>query len=160
MWMYISLGVAILVLSYIFYPKSDRSFALVATTGLAISSVIGLGIVISRALPITRTEHVNKIVHTKYVKPPQVIYKTNTVEVLVTPGAEYEQVNTDAACKGSVPLIVAQVTKTVKDESAITWILATPVGKKYKITCRIPGSYDDFYTVGAIVTMPANGQNS
>lgn len=150
--------VVVLAVSFYFWPKDQRTLKTVVITGAVIGALVGSGILIARSIPVTRKETVEKVVVLKYKKPPQVVYRDKIVYRI--PGKEFDPVNTESACKGGVTLILDQVTKSGKDDDHITWVLGHQPGSRVQITCRIPGSYDDFYKAGSVIQLPANGQNN
>ena len=142
----------ILAISYIMWPKDDRSLKLVLTTTGIIASIIGFGIVIARTVPVTRHENVIRHVTIKRVKPPEVVYKDRTITVFKTPGHEFDPVDPAKVCTGSRPveiLVIDVVTR--KENDATTWVITRPVGSQVKVTCYLDGNLDNFWKVGDIV---------
>ena len=124
--------VGILGFSFYFWPKDERTLRTVIVTAGVFSGVIGLGIVIARALPVTHKTVEVKKVQTKYVKPPQIVYRDKPV--FVTPGKEYQAVDTEKACSGGVTLELDQVTTSKNDDKVDTWILGHPLGSHVQVT--------------------------
>jgi hypothetical protein len=148
----------VLLISFYFWPKDQRSLVTVLFTGLVLGSLIGAVIIIAKSIPVTRKEKVEKVVVLKYKKPPSVVYRDKIVYRI--PGRDLEPIDTKSACQGGVALIMDQVTTNGKDKEVTTWILGHVPGSKVQITCRIPGHFADFYKRGSIVQLPANGENS
>jgi len=152
----------LLGLCYYLWPADKRSFKTVVTTGIVIGAIVGIASVISRALPITRTETVIKKVQIKRVKPPEppkVVYKDRIVYQV--PGKELDPIPADDVCKGKRPAEILKLDLSSKgegdDKTTNTWIVFRPIGSKIKITCYVSGDLTGgFWNVGDIV-MLANG---
>lgn len=152
-----ALSIVVLGFSFYLWPRDQRSLKTVIITGAIISSLTALGILIAKSIPITRKETVEKVVVLKYKKPPQIVYRDRPV--FVEPGKGYEPVDTASACKGDKTIEVDEITVSGKDDDKDTWILGHPVGSHVQITCRVPGSYDDFWHKGSLIQLPDNGSN-
>lgn len=149
--------VVVLAISFYFWPKDQRSLRTIVATAAVMVAILGIGDILVRLIPIERKVNEVKVVTLKYKQPPKVVYRDKPV--FVTPGAEYQPVDTEALCKGKGAIKVDQVTVSGKTDDKDTWILGTPLGHKVQVTCRVPGSYDDFYHEGSVLQLPSNGDN-
>lgn len=141
--------ILVLAISFYLWPKDQRSFRMVATTSIIISATVGLGIVIARALPVTRKEIVEKVVQVKYQKPPQIIYRDKIV--YREPGKEFTPVDVEKVCAGSQPVELLVIDVSTKGDDSTTWVIARPIGSLIKITCYLNDNLDSFWKVGDVV---------
>jgi hypothetical protein len=145
-----ALAFSILAISYYLWPKDQKSLRLVIMTALIMSSIVALGILMARSLPVTRKETVEKVVQLKYVKPPQVITKEKVVYRI--PGKEFDPLNVVEVCSGKMPSeIMALDVSANEDKTKNTWLIVRPLGRLIKVTCVISGDLDNFWKVGDVV---------
>jgi hypothetical protein len=140
--------ILILGISFYFWPRDQRSFRTVVTTGVILGAITGIGILIARAIPVTRKETVVKEVVEKRVKPPEIVYKDRVV--FRVPGKEYDPVDVKAVCSGKLPIEIKALSVSGKDDDKTTWIDGTLVGGKVLFTCGQPGDYST-WKVGDVV---------
>jgi hypothetical protein len=142
-------GLLAIVVSWFYWPKSERSILGVALIGACMAGFIVVGGVIDRFIPVKQ-----RVVQEVVTKDTKVVYKERVI--YRTPGQDLAPVNPKAICSGASPLQIDKMSVQTNDkdkDDSTTWVVGHVPGSRVLVTCGQPGAYDDFWKVGDIVQM-------